>query len=1532
MAGLTDNEVIKLKTLCEFLFHDLYQYWATFSRFEIYFQPLFNNDEINLYEIFVNIVGEKKKYITFQRFVNSFLKYKYNRVKNINLIKFFDNLFNNILKGTNGYCGIHKDFSKNSEENTLCFSTKRIGLIKEDGFNDSFISKITVLSDRHERIRGIILEYDNINKYELYPKDISAEMFRSSEIHMDIIDRESFINYKKKYKDRINKSIFMDAVTHIFGTIEQTNHTISFLGFKCISGKKMFVGYPEGEPFLFGEFGKKFYNLRIEMKKEEGITLFEPGFIKNEIKNMNLNEINKYDFDKNEIEGNLNEEESLLNMEGDKLNQYITTSIIEDDIYFRQEEEELPGYDYKEVVNLKHRDWIKKNQDKTEDNYLKVNNLNDTKILYKTIIQKTLKKSTCIIQNDKMKQIYEYNPSQNPFFDKVDLPEYKIPYNPFFHSTIKKSEDVDDGLILHKTIPLIPKKDDEVKITFVKRKNNISSRKEEKFDGKINKDTIPRLFLNKINYNYLKEKLIKSIYDKFNEEFQKKYNKIGSLVPINIMKEFVPYEIDEREETVKKKIPEIKKELIINGVTLKYNKENDNNIVNQILLNINKNNIIYSDAAQLSKEIEYDFGQFRKIVEKNLKGKKYPENVYEKWKYLKNRLDRRHGRELLQIMRVIMKTLKIISNEELSKLELKNLIDYYKELTDEDNEKIIKFLTQTKKKEGFILGEKYIEDDEGAEEILMPDKYPEMNNSLTNLENTYNDLKTVLKNTHDKESKIPLKKLINYFNQQKNILIENITNKKKENLEDDNFRGNFLGAERKLKPLNIKSTIKICSHIDDQEEIEEKEINEKNTFHKQKIFKRDEDQYFKPNKNSLCPYEDKNKKWKLPEKVHNFDIENWEKIKWNKCVGIKIFWENGQPKLNNIRQGEYIGDCYFLSALGSLCSKDNIGLIKNMIKKRTKDKNSCIYFVKLNINGERKYVLVDNYFPIIINNNGEKRLCFGSSLEEELWVSILEKAWAKVSGCYANISYGGACAVAFNVLTDACVEVHQILRIDEDRKKKLWDELKKANDNKNVICAGTRHLGLGIWELITGNSGLISDHAYTILGIFDLKEYNLKLIKLRNPWGEKEFNGDWSDKSSLWDKKEYKGVKNKVGFTEVKDDGIFYMSFNDFLDYFREVEILKINGKFKVSKPCKIPKTEAYKCQLLKFEMNEDNKTVFINLYQKNPRIINKKGIYYPKPVKSFIILAKKEFNNNYIFIKSITNSKEHLGLEAKLKKGTYLIFCDVNYRFIYNEIYGYKVTIYSDCSGELNIENITNNMNGEKRSEILGKVLYNYYVSNQQQFIKIYTYDKKGEKIYLYRSLCYNEIFPFIVLLLKCKRGININKENIYFQLILNKRQNEKNACIYNDSEANEFQSYTCKKIKNDNTIILLMEYSLGEAFSFSYEFLDEDKIIEQEIFSRKYLFEKNIGKNILIYGNIVEKANGYILGIENLKEGKTHYNLRLNGLFFIDPKYDNKNKKNNNKKNDGPKIEINLSKKEKIVLYLRLNPKHDKFSFEFD
>jgi hypothetical protein len=43
MEDLTEKETTILKTLCEFLFYDNYQYWATYSRFEKCFQRLFNN-------------------------------------------------------------------------------------------------------------------------------------------------------------------------------------------------------------------------------------------------------------------------------------------------------------------------------------------------------------------------------------------------------------------------------------------------------------------------------------------------------------------------------------------------------------------------------------------------------------------------------------------------------------------------------------------------------------------------------------------------------------------------------------------------------------------------------------------------------------------------------------------------------------------------------------------------------------------------------------------------------------------------------------------------------------------------------------------------------------------------------------------------------------------------------------------------------------------------------------------------------------------------------------------------------------------------------------------------------------------------------------------------------------------------------------------------------------------------------------------------------------------------------------------------
>ena len=63
----------------------------------------------------------------------------------------------------------------------------------------------------------------------------------------------------------------------------------------------------------------------------------------------------------------------------------------------------------------------------------------------------------------------------------------------------------------------------------------------------------------------------------------------------------------------------------------------------------------------------------------------------------------------------------------------------------------------------------------------------------------------------------------------------------------------------------------------------------------------------------------------------------------------------------------------------------------------------------------------------------------------------------------------------------------------------------------------------------------------------------LKLIKLRNPWGDGEWTGDWSDESELWTTR----MRNVLDFNIIDDDGIFWMDFNDFYDEFDTVYVCR---------------------------------------------------------------------------------------------------------------------------------------------------------------------------------------------------------------------------------------------------------------------------------------------------------------------------------------------------------------------------------------
>ena len=57
-----------------------------------------------------------------------------------------------------------------------------------------------------------------------------------------------------------------------------------------------------------------------------------------------------------------------------------------------------------------------------------------------------------------------------------------------------------------------------------------------------------------------------------------------------------------------------------------------------------------------------------------------------------------------------------------------------------------------------------------------------------------------------------------------------------------------------------------------------------------------------------------------------------------------------------------------------------------------------------------------------------------------------------------------------------------------------------------------------------------------------------RLVKLRNPWGKGEWKGDWCDDSYKWTNK----LKRELNY-QSDDDGVFFMTYNDFIKYYSDV-------------------------------------------------------------------------------------------------------------------------------------------------------------------------------------------------------------------------------------------------------------------------------------------------------------------------------------------------------------------------------------------
>lgn len=84
-------------------------------------------------------------------------------------------------------------------------------------------------------------------------------------------------------------------------------------------------------------------------------------------------------------------------------------------------------------------------------------------------------------------------------------------------------------------------------------------------------------------------------------------------------------------------------------------------------------------------------------------------------------------------------------------------------------------------------------------------------------------------------------------------------------------------------------------------------------------------------------------------------------------------------------------------------------------------------------------------------------------------------------------------------------------------------------------------------------TGLRPGHAYSLLDdavVTDALGNVCHLVKIRNPWGNFEWNGDWGDKSTKWTA----SLREQLQLEDV-DDGTFWMDFRDMRNTFDDVQI-----------------------------------------------------------------------------------------------------------------------------------------------------------------------------------------------------------------------------------------------------------------------------------------------------------------------------------------------------------------------------------------
>lgn len=283
---------------------------------------------------------------------------------------------------------------------------------------------------------------------------------------------------------------------------------------------------------------------------------------------------------------------------------------------------------------------------------------------------------------------------------------------------------------------------------------------------------------------------------------------------------------------------------------------------------------------------------------------------------------------------------------------------------------------------------------------------------------------------------------------------------------------------------------------------------------------------------------------------------------------------------------ENAANMWFLSAIAAVSEYPS--WIQSIFGPQIDLSPNARYVVRLFHPGRGAFVRVtiDDFVPC----KGQSSAFAGISGDGEIWAALIEKAFAKLCGSFANSEWGETAFGMHYLCGGKSPESwERVSRNGPSRWRKTvhsWNgggenAVGKTGDLAERMRAETKTMdgrafnADELWGILrrymercfpvacgadpekAKSKGLLTDRLYSIIGAREVPcgDLALRMVSLRNPFGVSEWTGRWSDGSKAWE--ENPSITDMLQADKRRVDGTFWMAYPDFLEYFNKLSVCR---------------------------------------------------------------------------------------------------------------------------------------------------------------------------------------------------------------------------------------------------------------------------------------------------------------------------------------------------------------------------------------